>query len=222
MALAQDQAPGAPGRQQQLGTWMAAVERRLYGAIYEPRNPAKAGGKCVTASLGPKSNIPRRNDAKASLPKAITAARRKYPKCVFKAGHLLNCHPGGNGKDWRNMTILTSSANTKMTKLDNAVMRGVYYLEKIYEQFHAMGIPAATPTLRIWLQVRISRGMWSREEEPDLYIARQVSVQARRRGSTTYAKFGSEAQKHEVDRLVAALDATLKKGCGSVRNLKKV
>lgn len=75
-----------------------------------------AGGKCTKAILGPWSLNPQNSDAKSTLPSGISLARDTHKDYTFIAGHLLNAQLGGPGTDYKNLTILTSSANSKHYK----------------------------------------------------------------------------------------------------------
>jgi hypothetical protein len=121
------------------GPWVAGIERRIRRVHYQGDPVKAAGSKFVEARFGPGSYMPRANDANAKRPSGIRAARVKYPRCYFKAGHMLNCNLGGNGKNPKNLTILRSTANTSMTKHDNAIARGCEHLDRSTKRYMKRG-----------------------------------------------------------------------------------
>ena len=157
--------------------WVAGIERRVRHVTCQGGAPRAAGSKLVTAHLGPDSFSPRANDANARLPPGIRAARAKYPKCSFKAGHMLNCNLGGNGKDSRNLTILRASANTAMTKRDNALARACQHLRKMYEALHAARADAAQLSCCIAVRISVGKTKWG-DAPPDSYITQRVKIVA--------------------------------------------
>lgn len=164
-----------------IDTWIAKQHARAKAApAYTPLS-IYGGGKEVAVTLGPDSLIPRRNDAKANLPSGIKAARAKYDPpgrktAHFKAGHLLNCDLGGNGQSYENMTILTGSANTKMTRLDNALKRATEKLRKAYEVIYQIN-SRLEPDFGIDVVISVSSAKWG-TLSPDKYIAKAVTIEA--------------------------------------------
>lgn len=103
------------------------------GPYYTSSNIAGAGGHISTATLGPTgSYLNDRSDANPKLPSAICDARKRYPECCFKAGHLLNAQFGGAGNDPKNLTILSATGNANQKAFDEPVKRAVENLKKAY------------------------------------------------------------------------------------------
>ncbi|MGE0383397.1 MAG: hypothetical protein AB7Q97_01620 [Gammaproteobacteria bacterium] len=152
---------------------------------YKGKSEQKAGSDSVSVTLGPNACNARSNDADPDLPEGIELARKTYPECNFKAGHMRNCDLGGNGKNWKNLTILTSSANTAMTKYDNALKRAAEQLKKVYESIYK-DFPEVTERdlkdieFGIDLEIR-TEGTWGKSA-PDSYICNKVKYSARIHG----------------------------------------
>jgi hypothetical protein len=106
------------------------------GPAYLKQKPPAGGGRNLIVVLGPNAYEQRANDANANRPAAMKRARKQYPEARFKAGHILNCDLGGIGTVDHNLTILTASANTAMTKYDNALKRAAQILKKVYEEIY--------------------------------------------------------------------------------------
>lgn len=98
---------------------------------------SQKGGASVTVVLGPFAWRSRGDSADPNLPSAIKEAGKEYTNENFIAGHLLNGEFGGPGKDWRNLTILTSSSNGKNKRFDEPLKRAVAELKKLYSALHA-------------------------------------------------------------------------------------
>ena len=157
--------------------WLAAIERRLWIVTYRAESQRDAGGKFMQAHLGPDSFEPRRNDFKANLPAGIKAAREKYPKCGFRAGHLLNRNLGGNGKNPRNFTILRASAYVALLKRENAIARACRHLREMYEVLALKGPLVSDVSCCIAVRVTVGRAKWG-DEAPDSLIAQRVTIVA--------------------------------------------
>jgi hypothetical protein len=202
------------------GAWLAGIERRVRHVQYQGEPIKAAGSKFVQAHLGPDSFMPRANDAKAKLPFGIRAARTKYPKCYFKAGHMLNCNLGGNGKNPKNLTILRAAANTSMTKHDNAIARACGHLRSLYQALHTARADAAQLSCCISVHVKVSKVKWGLEA-PDSHITTRVTIIA------------SVLHEPDLDELITdsrlladakgalrRVQAEANKGCGVVINRK--
>jgi hypothetical protein len=215
-----DESSGKRPRIAPFGAWLAGIERRVRHVQYQGEQAKAAGSKFVQAHLGPDSFMPRANDSKAKLPSGIRAARTKYPECSFKAGHMLNCNLGGNGKNARNLTILRAAANTRMTKHDNALARACGHLRSLYEALHAARADAAQLSCCINVRVVVSKVKWGKEA-PDSHITTRVSIIA------------SVLHEPDLDKLITdsglladakgalrRVQAEVNKGCGVVINRK--
>lgn len=99
---------------------------------YEAANPSAAGGARATATLGPRSHFNQNSNADSTLPRAKSDAGAHYG-INFISGHLLNEQFNGDGKDAKNLTILTASANSAMKSFDNRIVDAVRALRKVYE-----------------------------------------------------------------------------------------
>lgn len=216
-----DDEPGA--KRQRIApfdTWLAAIERRVRSVNYQGEQVKAAGSRFVQARLGPDSFVARKNDANARLPSGIRAARKKYPKCYFKAGHMLNCNLGGNGKNAKNLTILRSTANTSMTKHDNALGRACLHLRALYETLHAARADAAQLACCINVRVVASKAKWGKEA-PDSYIARSVLIVASVLNEPDLDKLITDKRLlADASAALRNLRAEVNKGCGIVANRK--
>ncbi len=203
-----------------LGAWLAGIERRVRRVHYQGDPVKAAGSRFVLARLGPDLFMPRANDANARLPSAIRAARAKYPKCHFKAGHMLNCNLGGNGKNPKNLTILRGTANTSMTKHDNAIARACQHLRSLYEALHTARVDAAALSCCISVRIAVSKVKWGKEA-PDSHIATRVTIS------------GLVLRPPDLDSLITdprllaqaksalrRVEGEVNKGCGVVLNRK--
>jgi hypothetical protein len=163
---------------------------------------AVAGALKMEVVLGPNACNPRANDAASNLPKAIAAARTKYPKCKFKAGHVLNCDLGGDGKNAKNLTILSSSGNTSMTLPDNALKRAANALKKVYEAIYGSDVAIDGEELKtikygIELKITVSTATWG-DEEPDCYICNELKYSVH--------EWGDVPVKYQSNEVLKAMD----------------
>lgn len=150
---------------------------------YQPETShARAGGKHSSALLGPNSNAYEKSDADSKKPGAIIAARQRHNH-TFKAGHLLNAIFGGDGKDPKNLTILTSSANGAMRGFDENIKRAVEDLRRLYLSFHDSGIDIKPVRYGIKVDIRVSDDKWG-ADYPDNCIANWVFCTAAKQGAT--------------------------------------
>ncbi|WP_341703432.1 hypothetical protein [Ferrovibrio sp.] len=151
---------------------------------YTGKSDPAAGSAEIEVILGPKSDRGGANDANPRLPSGITSARNTYEgKCKFIAGHMLNSDLGGDGKDWKNMTILTSQANADMRGYEANLKKAVYYLNQLYKAL--LKAAPDNKALKTWsdsgcgIQVTVKTvGQWGREP-PDSYICKHVVMKAK-------------------------------------------
>jgi hypothetical protein len=141
------------------------------------RESVMSGGKDSKAILGPNSLLSRNTDADQKLPKGITSARNKYPKANFKAGHLLNAVFFGDGKDSKNLTILTHSANVQMNPFDGAIKEAVRQLKVLYQKLSTNSVDIRKLKYGIKVEISPSAKKWG-TEPPDSYITESVSCTA--------------------------------------------
>lgn len=162
-----------------LATYVKDANKDQEDIEYERALVSKVAGSAkAVALLGPLSLLSVNSDANASLPSGIIAARLAYPKAYFKAGHMINACFGGDGKKSNNLTILTGSANTAMTALDNRVKDAVETLYRLFAAFHKAKIAIFNiGTCNIKLEVRVSGNKWG-DDPPESYIAKKISVNA--------------------------------------------
>lgn len=136
-----------------------------------------AGGARSTAVLGPDGYLSKNSKADPKLPMGILAARLKYPTKYFKAGHLLNERFGGDGKNYKNLTILTAKANTACNGFDNRIERALDKLKKFYEAVHSAGVETAGLKLGVRVEVKASKAKWG-VTPPECYICKHVDFKA--------------------------------------------
>lgn len=183
-----------------------------------------AGGKKSTAILGPNSLSGMGTDANSKLPSGIEKARGKYKQCFFKAGHLLNADFGGDGKDGRNLTILTATANTFMTSFDNNIKKAVEKLEKLYESvvnnLFSNEYNLAKLKYGIQVTIEVSEEKWG-AQIPDSYIAKSVKCKAEITGERSLDNLIQEvtsfAKKSQNEDLVKRIKQTEQE----IKNIKK-
>ncbi len=150
------------------------------------RESIMTGGKYSKAILGPNSLLSRNTDADQKLPKGIVSARNKYPKANFKAGHLLNAVFFGDGKDSKNLTILTHSANVQMNSFDGSIKEAVRQLKIIYEKLSSNCVDIRKLKYGIKVEISPSAKKWG-TEPPDSYITESVSCKATVAGDNNVA-----------------------------------
>lgn len=138
---------------------------------------AKCGGKLSEVILGPNGYLSVNTDAASNKPSGITEARKKYPKYAFKAGHLLNATFGGDGKDSKNLIILTASANVKCNKFDNLVKRAIEELRRLYELLCKNYV--AISQIKFGIQVKVTVGVstWG-SDKVDRWIHKEFCMSA--------------------------------------------
>lgn len=179
----------APGVQRMLNirqTFRRIIASRLNiptmfaGPTYTPAADGRAGGVDSSAVLSPTATGNANSAANPSLPGAIRAARRRYPRASFKAGHLLNGDFGGSGQDARNLTILTARANSTHKRFDNRVKDALKVLWDIYDFLRRKGVNVedqARFNYGIDVQVQTAGGQWG-PGYPDNCIANFLNCSA--------------------------------------------
>ena len=133
---------------------------------------------------------------------------------------MLNCNLGGNGKNPKNLTILRSTANTSMTKHDNAIARGCENLRSLYQALHAARVDATTLSCCISVRIVTNKAKWG-TATPDSYITTRVMIT------------GAVLHEPDLDTLITdqrllaqaksallRVKAEVNKGCGAVLNRK--
>lgn len=202
------------------GAWVKTMENAVRTTRYEKFPEKGRGSKRVTATLGPELRIERANDANSSKPRTIVEAREKYPKHSFKAGHMLNCDLGGDGRTAGNLTILTAKANTSMTKYDNKLKTAVSKLRALYELIHKYSkAKVANSSIKV---VIVAKGKWA-TEVPDLHICQKVKIDVRFVRGSEIDEILRDAElddknKSEIESAMQQVSSYCKKACGTVSN----
>jgi hypothetical protein len=147
------------------------------GPSYAWADNKKAGGKHSSAILGPGCLRSENSDADPNLPSAMKHAKTEYPDEDFVAGHLLNSALGGNGKDARNITILTSSGNSSHKGFDNPIKTAVAELKKAYVAMNNLGIDVSKLKYGIRVDIEIDEDCWG-DHYPDNCISAGLTCTA--------------------------------------------
>ncbi len=139
------------------------------------------GCQQMTITIGPKQQFgDAGTNASSTHPRALAAARAAHVNRTFKSGHVLNADFGGPDAA-RNMTILTSSANTRQTKFDSNVKRARNALYNVYKAIGSCGPndPAFFDTIGygISVDIQMGGGTWG-AAYPDNCISRQMDLVA--------------------------------------------
>lgn len=200
-----------PGKRVSKPPFDTAVQKIgvIEGPHYEPHSEPFAGGVHSWAVLGPDALVGMGTDANPRLPPGIDTVRRTYPQATFYAGHLLNADFGGSGQDPRNLTILTSAANTSHKAFDNPVKRAVEELRRVYEYMYDDGIDiagelqASGGTLGIRVDVETDGASWG-SSGPDRWVSNGLVCTARVTGSVD-GPFSSDRANEEFESRLAAL-----------------
>ena len=195
--------------------WLRSVEENLRRVTYEADPDRAAGSRRVSATFGPLSWTQRANDADPSLPRGIKLAREHYPACGFKAGHMLNCELGGNGRRAENLTILTASANTAMTRYDNNLKRAVHYLGNLYRLLYDAGVQGM-PTYCVTATIAVGE-RWG-AAAPDKHITRALTIEADHEGDFQLGPDATERQRQDIENVRSAVEGMVHAACGVVNN----
>lgn len=207
--------------------WVQSLgEKKAEGPKYSKESDADAGSREVTAKLTPASLTGMGTDADPNLPKGIKKARAEPgwdAKYHFKAGHMLNADLGGDGKNPANMTILTSSANTAMTKYDNKLKQAVEALEKAYEAFYdAKASEDKIKEMYIEVKISASSDKWGKTP-PHSYIAKKIDISAEFKGKhgttkTDYKCDDPDKAASDIAKCLSKVDGLVKQANGTVDN----
>ncbi len=147
------------------------------GPIYEWESPKPAGGRRAEATLSPKSLSGMGSDADPNLPSGIRRARDCHTSHSFVAGHLLNADFGGPGNNAKNMTILTSKANSAMKNFDNRIKDALEGLQKVYILIADHVDSVSSLKYGININIEVSDDKWG-DKPPNNYIANTLSCRA--------------------------------------------
>ncbi|HTX34497.1 MAG TPA: hypothetical protein VME43_05720 [Bryobacteraceae bacterium] len=176
------------------------------------------GGCKSTAVLGPRAYREVNSDADPSKPPGIADARKKYPKCAFKAGHLLNATFGGNGSDSKNLVILTSGANVRCNSFDNKVKEALIHLKHIYEALARYYVDIAQVDYGVKLEITVDKSKKWGTTAPDSYIHKVMFMKAAAYGTVDLTKLVdsagdvltlTETQKKDVNGHIAKFRTAL-------------
>ncbi len=161
-------------------------------ADYEPfPKPAGAptagarGCKSAEVTLGPIAGWPeflQGTDAAVIYPDAITDVRAELndAKYHWKSGHVINADFGGSGIGNKNMTCLTSSANTSQTAFDNSIKNARSALHRVYSTIREAGAQHeffAGLGYGIKLEIVLSDAAWA-ATYPENCVSDQMSLTA--------------------------------------------
>lgn len=172
------------------------IEEPTYGKTLG----SKGGGTRAHAILGPLGFWDRNSDANPRLPPAIDDARAAYPNETFIAGHLLNATFGGPGTQSKNITILTSSANSAMKSFDNPLKQAVMWLKSVYEKLSHLYCPIDTLKLGIEITVSTSgEGYTWTDDRPGKYISQFIHCNARVKGSSKVNEWINQGLAQDPD-----------------------
>ncbi|MDJ0530389.1 MAG: hypothetical protein PX634_34735 [Microcystis sp. M53600_WE12] len=136
----------------------------------------------------------------------------------------MNADFGGDGKDGRNLTILTATANTFMTSFDNNIKKAVEKLEKLYESvvnnLFSNEYNLAKLKYGIQVTIEVSEEKWG-AQIPDSYIAKSVKCKAEITGERSLDNLIQEvtsfAKKSQNEDLVKRIKQTEQE----IKNIKK-
>ncbi len=108
------------------------------------RTAGARGCKSAKVTLGPIAGWPeflQGTDAAVIYPDAITDVRDELDDSQYhwKSGHVINADFGGSGIGNKNMTCLTSSANTSQTAFDNSIKNARSALHRVYTAIREAG-----------------------------------------------------------------------------------
>ena len=158
----------------------------LAGPSYTRSATRGAGGVYSYAVLGPNGYSSRGTDADSSLPRAIKDARRTYD-IRFVAGHLLNADFGGDGKDAKNLTILTPGANSSMKAFDNPIKNAMANLYNVYKELSRLYLPI--DRLQYGIEIKVSTSgpdhVWDSTSYPAECISSYIHTSAKVLGEST-------------------------------------
>jgi hypothetical protein len=143
---------------------------------YTAAADARAGGCHSSAVLGPGAYLSGNSDSDPRLPSAIDRARDTYGIGFF-SGHLLNAELGGDGKNTRNLTILTPAANSAHKGFDDNVKFAVAELKKAYTQLTRLGIDVRKLKYGIRVDVKTVDTVWA-DTYPGLCISNGLECEA--------------------------------------------
>lgn len=219
MGQAAPQSRSVRQRLEPLAEWLKKAEKKTNpGPTYTANKVVAAGSEMVKVTLGPLSLVQGGNDAKSTLPSGIKLARQIYPECSFKAGHMLNSDLGGYGHNYKNMTILTSSANTSMTKYDNRLKDAVAYLKKLYEIYHQSRLDAEKLGDCIEVTISVDKKKWG-THPPDSYIAQNITLACSFVRKVDLERV-EESLRNKVTAAILQIEGFIKKANGTIPNIK--
>ncbi|WP_328318424.1 eCIS core domain-containing protein [Streptomyces sp. NBC_00388] len=159
----------------------------------------RGGGTEAHAILGPLGFWDVNSDANPRLPPAIDDARDEYRHETFIAGHMLNACFGGPGNSSKNITILTSGANSRMKSFDNPIKTAMRYLGSIYDRLSHLYMPI--DQLRFGIEVLVQPAgypyVWDRDSSPGKYISSYISCRATVRGSSMVSDWIEDALRQD-------------------------
>jgi hypothetical protein len=139
------------------------------------------GCQQMTITLGPKQQFGQAGtNSSNTYPRALAAVRIRYPLQTFKSGHVLNADFGG-ADEARNMTVLTSSANTQQTLFDTALKNAQNALYNVYAALASCNPtnPGLLGGLAYGISVTITMGGGTRGPSyPDNCVSNQMALQA--------------------------------------------
>jgi hypothetical protein len=168
-------------------TPFAVLTAAHYTLFQDPADAPKGGGYAgcaqVTITLGPLQDFSNSGtNSSGAFPRAKAKAETKYYRQTFVSGHVLNADFGGPDAS-KNMTILTSSANSQQKTFDSNVKKARNIIYSVYMDLAALG-PKNTNFLaglgygiKLDLQVGSAGGEWS-NKYPGNCISNQIDLDA--------------------------------------------
>lgn len=183
---------------------LKGVKRFFRGPSYQAAKNSKAGGVHSQAILGPEAFTGAGTDANSNLPSAIKDARNSYSQTKFIAGHLLNADFGGDGKDAKNLTILTSQANSNHKNFDNPLKQAGAELKKAYEALWNDGIDISKVQIGIEVSVKTGSATWG-SAYPDNCIFTELQCSAKLYGNTKL-KCNDTKNQTAFDRAISQIE----------------
>lgn len=178
-----------PGRRPSYDVQIKKLGLHFAGPIYVANQAhAHSGGQKTTATLSPRSFKSAGSDANPALPKAIKRARKDYPNASFVAGHLLNADFFGLGADAKNITILTSKANSLHKAFDDPIKYAGAQLQSAYRALHRAGVDVATVELGIQVSIEVTGSAWD-TSYPENCIFDELTCKAKLVKATAISAF---------------------------------
>ncbi|WP_141316484.1 hypothetical protein [Streptomyces spinoverrucosus] len=145
---------------------------------YRVNEHQNAGGRHSSAILGPGAGLGKGSDSVGDKPQAIQAIKKKYPGTTFISGHLLNADFGGDGKDHKNLTVLTSTGNANHKKFDEPIKKALMQLRTAYQAMNELGIDVKAIRYGIKVDIEVTGKEWG-DTYPNNCIFKSLTCKAK-------------------------------------------